>query len=119
LDGDRLPYNPRWSGTLSADYSRPLSATVDGNFGISWRITGARRSAFDVNLGQYRLGAFSQLDAHAGVTIDRFRIDAFARNLTDSRGITNLGSLGSAPNGALAAALVRPRSYGLTVGVRY
>lgn len=119
LDGDRLPYNPRWSGTLSADYSRPLSATVDGNIGVSWRITGARRSAFDVDLGQYRLGAFSQVDAHAGVTIDRFRIDAFARNLTDSRGITNVGTLGSAPNGALAAALVRPRSYGLTIGVRY
>jgi outer membrane receptor protein involved in Fe transport len=119
LDGDRLPYSPSFSSTLSADYSRALSATVDGSFGVSWRYTGARRSAFDATLGQYRLGAFSQVDAHAGVTFDRFRIDAFVRNLTDSRGITSLGSSGSAPNGALAAALVRPRSFGLTVGVRY
>ncbi|WP_162875595.1 TonB-dependent receptor [Sphingomonas crusticola] len=119
LDGDRLPYNPRFSGTLSADYSRPLSGTIEGTFGVSWRYTGERRSAFDAGLGQYKLGAFSQIDAHAGVTFDRFRIDAFARNLTDSRGITNLGTSGTAPNGALAAAIIRPRSYGLTIGVRY
>jgi outer membrane receptor protein involved in Fe transport len=119
LDGDRLPFNPRFSGTLSADYSRPLSTMVDGSVGVSWRYTGARRSAFDPALGQYHLGAFSQVDAHAGVTFDRFRIDAFVRNLTNSRGITNVGTSGSAQNGALAAAIVRPRSIGLTVGVRY
>ena len=96
-----------------------FSSKIDGTFGVSWRYTGKRRSAFDVALGQYHLGAFSQLDAHAGVTFDRFRIDAFARNLTDSRGLTNVGTIGTAQNGALAAALIRPRSYGLSIGVRY
>ncbi|WP_404712992.1 TonB-dependent receptor [Sphingomonas sp. MMS24-J13] len=119
LDGDPLPYNPHWSGTLSADYMHAIGSRADAAFGVSWRYTGRRRSDFDASIGQHPLGAFGQLYAHAGVSFDRFRIDAFVRNLTDSRGITNVGALGSAPNGAIAAAVVRPRSFGLTVGVRY
>jgi len=47
------------------------------------------------------------------------RIDLFVRNLTDSRGITDLGGAGSALNGLLAAGVVRPRSVGLSIGYRY
>ncbi len=119
LKGDHLPYTARFSGTLAADYERPLSGTVNGTAGISWRFTGHRQSAFDTTYGQRRLGSFNQVDAHAGVTFDRFRLDAFVRNLTDSRGILDLGPAGSAQNGAIAASIVRPRSIGLTLGVRY
>jgi iron complex outermembrane recepter protein len=119
LDGDALPYNPHWSGTASADYSMALTDTTDGSFGFSWRYTGKRHAGFDTDYGQHRLKAYSQLDVHAGVSFDRMRIDVFARNLTDSRGITDLGTAGSAMNGALAAGVVRPRSVGLSIGYRY
>jgi outer membrane receptor protein involved in Fe transport len=119
LDGDPLPYNPHWSGTLAADYSRALSGNVNGIFGVSWRHTGKRRSDFDPALGQLPLGEMDQVDAHAGATFGNYRIDAFVRNLTDSRGISNVGHPGEAPNGAVAAAVIRPRSIGLTFGVHY
>jgi hypothetical protein len=64
------------------------------------------------------LRAFSQVDAHAGVDVGRFRVDAFAHNLTDARGIVNLGFFGDV-RGDIAAAVVRPRSFGVALGYRY
>ena len=119
LRGDRLPYSARFASTLGVDYERPLSGKVTGTAGVSWRYTGPRRSDFNTDFGQRRLAAFSQIDAHAGVTFDRFRLDAFVRNIGDSRGIVDLGASGSALDGAVGAAIVRPRSFGATLGFRY
>jgi hypothetical protein len=40
-------------------------------------------------------------------------------NLTDSRGIVNLGTFGSAPNGDFAAAVIQPRTFGISLRARY
>jgi outer membrane receptor protein involved in Fe transport len=119
VSGDHLPYTAKFSGTLSADYERPLTGKLNGTAGVSWRYTGHRESAFDTTYGQHRLGSFSQVDAHVGVTYDHFRLDAFVRNLTDSRGILDVGTAGSADNGAISAAIIRPRSFGATLGFSY
>jgi hypothetical protein len=44
-------------------------------------------------------------------------VDLFARNLTDARGITNLGFFGDV-NGNLAASVIRPRTVGIAFSVR-
>jgi outer membrane receptor protein involved in Fe transport len=123
--GDQLPYNPKWQGSVGAEYNRPLSARLSGHAGISWHYTGKRRSDFRAPPGedqppppQLKLDAFSQIDAHAGVDVGRFRVDAFVHNLTNARGITNVGFFGDV-NGNLAAAVIRPRSIGLSLGYRY
>jgi outer membrane receptor protein involved in Fe transport len=118
VDGDPLPYNPKWQWTLGAEYEHRLSASATARGGISWHYTGHRFTDFDPDEGQHRLGSFGQIDAHAGVDIGRFRVDAFAHNLTDSRGIANVGFFGDV-NGDLAAAVIRPRSFGLALGYRY
>ena len=79
---------------------------------------GTRHSDFRPVLGQIKLDDFSQIDAHAGADIGRFRIDAFVHNLTDDRGIVNVGFFGS-PSGDLAASVIRPRSFGLVLGAKY
>jgi outer membrane receptor protein involved in Fe transport len=119
LSGDPLPYNPKFSTTIGAEYDHPLSSTVTGHAGINWHYTGRRRSDFDAAVGQQRLKAFGKIDAHVGVDIDRFAIDAFVHNLTDSRGIVNLGTLGSAPSGDFAASVIRPRTVGLSLRIKY
>ena len=118
LKGDPLPYNPKWQSTIGADFEQPLSATLTGRAGLSWHYAGSRRTDFDAVNGQRKLGGFSQVDAHAGLEFGRFRLDAFARNITDSRGIVNIGFFGS-PTGDLAASVIRPRSFGLVLGARY
>ena len=117
--GDLLPYAARFASTIAVDYEHPLGNVLVGVAGLSWRYTGPRESGFDAALGQRRLPDFNQVDAHAGVTFGRYRLDLYARNLTDSRGIVSLGNTGTAPNGAVAAGLIRPRSVGLSLGVRY
>jgi iron complex outermembrane receptor protein len=123
--GDQLPFNPRWQGTVGTEYNRPLGERLAGHAGISLHYTGKRRSDFrgppappSPAPPQLRLGAYTQVDAHAGVDIDRFRIDAFVHNLTDARGITNVGFFGDV-GGDVAAAVIRPRSFGLAIGYRY
>jgi outer membrane receptor protein involved in Fe transport len=118
LDGDPLPYNPKWQGTIGAEFEQPLSASLTGRAGISWHYTGKRYSDFDPALGQRKLDSFSQVDAHAGVDFDRFRVDAFVRNLTNAHGIVNLSFFGAA-NGDIAAAVVMPRTVGLSLSARY
>ena len=119
VSGNQLPYTAKFSGTLSADYERPLTGKLNGTAGVSWRYTGHRESAFDTTYGQRRLKGFSQVDAHVGVTYDHIRLDAFVRNVTDSRGILDVGAAGTAENGAVPVALVRPRSVGATLGFSY
>src|SRR5258705_7291701 len=118
IKGDALPYNPKWQWTLGAEYEHPLSGSTTARAGISWHYTGDRRSDFNPTNGQRNLRAFGQVDAHAGLDFGRFRVDAFAHNLTDSRGIVNLGFFGDV-NGDITASVIRPRSFGLALGVRY
>ncbi len=119
MRGDPLPYNPKFSGTIGAEYEHPVSATATGHAGISWHYTGPRHSDFEATVGQQSLKAFSQIDANAGVDLGQFTVDAFVHNLTDSRGIVNLGTFGSAPNGDFAASVIRPRTIGMSLRVRY
>jgi iron complex outermembrane receptor protein len=118
LSGDPLPFNPKWQSTIGAEYQQPVSVNVTAHAGLSWHYTGVRYSDFDPAKGQRRLRAFSQVDAHAGADIGRFRIDAFAHNITDSRGIVNLGFFGDV-KGDVAASVIRPRSFGVALGYRY
>jgi iron complex outermembrane receptor protein len=120
VKGDALPYTAKFAGTLGGEYERSLGGgNTKAMAGISWRYTGSRKSNFDTAYGQRRLDPFSQVDAHAGVKFDRFRLDAFVRNITNRRGILDVGPAGSALNGLVTAAIIRPRSYGLTLGVSY
>ena len=117
LEGDPLPYNPKWQSTIGGEYVHPLSAKVTARAGLSWHYTGSRKGDFSPG-GQPKLRSFSQVDAHAGIDIGSFRIDAYVHNLTDARGILNVATMGPL-DGNYAASLVRPRSFGLVLGARY
>ena len=117
VKGDPLPYNPKWQWTLGGEYEHPLSDSLTARGGISWHYTGKRFTDFDAASGQRKLESFGQVDAHAGLELGRYRLDAFVRNLTDARGIVNLGFFGDL-NGNLAASVIRPRTVGVAFSVR-
>ncbi|WP_308909120.1 TonB-dependent receptor [Pseudokordiimonas caeni] len=119
LDGDRLPYVPKFSSSLGAEYEWPLSDTLTGSVGGSWRHTGSRQSGFDSTLGQRDLPSYDLVDLHAGVSFENITLEAYVRNLTDARGFTALGGPDSAPMGGVAASIVRPRAFGLSLSLQY
>ncbi|MEO8115972.1 MAG: TonB-dependent receptor, partial [Phenylobacterium sp.] len=57
--GQRLPYSPLTSGSLSADYNRPVSDDLSVFVGASLRFTGRRRSDFNATFGQTSLPSYA------------------------------------------------------------
>ena len=85
--GDTLPYNPRWSGSLSAEYRAPVDGRWQAAVRGTARFSGKRNSSPQSSLGfpNYVLPGYSLFDLHAGLESDRVDIDLFVKNITDKR----------------------------------
>lgn len=124
VNGDPLPYVPKWSTSLAADYEWPVFEKATAYVGstlsyVDNRATdlGTRTPSGDL----VSLSSYKTLDVRAGVDMGRWSVEAYAHNLNDSHGITSLTAPagGLYPNRAGSMAIVRPRSVGLTFGVRF
>jgi outer membrane receptor protein involved in Fe transport len=76
---------PIWSGKLSADYSRPLSDTVDGFARADWTFTGHSHGTFAPGEPDYERPAYALVGASVGVDFDAYEISVFAKNLLNDR----------------------------------
>ncbi len=119
LAGDPLPWVPKWSGAVHGDYEFPV-AGVEGFVGGSVSRVGRRVANLDQRTADdepVRIPGYTEVDLRAGVNLDRFTVQAFARNLFDKGGITSATGFdgGTFPNGAAAIAVIRPRTIGLTI----
>ncbi len=121
-DGDRLPYVPKWSVGLNADYEWNVKGRARAYVGGSLGYTGDRTVQF-VNRaadGSIRKAdGFTTLNLRAGAYVNRWSFEVYGKNLTDERGITSIDQAGPLPNGALPLGLIRPRSIGISVGTRF
>jgi outer membrane receptor protein involved in Fe transport len=118
-DGDRLPYTPKASVGLSGEYEWAVGQANTAFVGGSWNRMSDIPASFDpaflaTNDRQRYLDAYQTLDLHAGIDFGKFSIELFGRNLTNDEGKTSADA-GTTPNGGIAAGVIRPRSYGLTV----
>jgi len=118
--GDPLPFVPKWSGAVHADYEFPLSPTLGGFVGASVDYIGKRTGPFndrhpDGSLA--RVPAYTEVDLRGGVNFGEFTVEAFAHNLFDKRGLVDVGGFDgfTFPNGAAGASAIRPRTIGLTL----
>jgi iron complex outermembrane receptor protein len=118
-DGDRLPYSAPVSGSLSADYDRLVTDDVRMFVGASVRFEGRRRSDFNATIGQTSVPSYTSVDLRGGVDWHNYRAELYVKNVGDERGILSLDGLGSTPNGALQAGLIRPRTIGLSLSASY
>ena len=87
-----------------------LISDREGNFDPNYQATFGNRLQLD---------GYATADLRAGVRLDRFSINAYVRNVTDSRGLTSLGSFLLRPGTTLSAAPIRPRTFGVTVGAEF
>ena len=114
--GDALPYNPEFSGSLSAEYRVPLAAAGWDAFGsAAARYSGPRYSLFPSNPLTYKMPSYELLDLHLGVENQRLTAELFVRNVTDSRAQTATNSF----YGINEVTIQRPRTYGVGVTAKF
>lgn len=122
LDGDPLSYVPEWSYGLSGDYEWSVLGDSMAYVGANVSYTGDRPAGFsnrDGNGNIREADSYTTLDLRAGIDTGRWTFEVYGSNLTDEQGVNSINAPGSLPNGAVGLSLIRPRTYGLSVGVRY
>ncbi|MHA6723892.1 TonB-dependent receptor [Sphingomonas sp. RS2018] len=122
LSGDRLPYVPRWSGSLVADYAVPLSGDNALTIGATASYVGDRTSDYS-NRFPKRLDDYATFDLRAGLTAGNLSVNAFVRNVTDERQIVVASPQATAPSATAGAfysgAIIQPRTVGAEAAIRF
>ena len=136
FDGDRLPFTPKVSFSLNADYEWKLVGTTTAFVGGTLAYTGSQRDNFNVSdivgvdpvtddfifafTPQRRIADYAIIDLRAGVDFGRFTLEAYVKNLYDAEGVNSIdGSriddpgTNILPDDAIRAAFIRPRTIGL------
>jgi iron complex outermembrane recepter protein len=127
LSGDKLPFTPRFSAAFNADYTFPLTDEADAHIGGSLRHVTSQSGGFDedfrlANGRQRRISGYDVVDLSAGLDFGRFNIEAYVQNLANSRGRTSttgtavFGGFPLFPGGAIGTGVLRPRTFGISVG---
>jgi iron complex outermembrane recepter protein len=122
--GDALPFTPEWSGSLNTNYEWSVGSQAMAYIGGSVRYLSFQTASYDLafrtaNGRQREIEAYEVLDLQAGVDFGRYTIELYGKNVTDSDGKTSTGGVGSIPLGALPTGVIRPRSFGVTVGFNF
>jgi outer membrane receptor protein involved in Fe transport len=122
LDGDPLPYIPEWSGGFTADYEWTVGRDSLFYVGGSIAYVGDRAYSYedrDDNGEPRRIDSYTTLDLRAGLYSGRWSLELYGRNLNNEMGIVSVTQEGALPNGAYGLSIIRPRTVGLSVGVRF
>lgn len=123
LDGERLPITPKYAANLDVSYSWALVPSIKASLGGNVNMVSDRVARYD---GGYRatfgtnavMDGYATVDLRARLDFDSFNLSLFARNVTNSAAVTNVGSFGELP-GAISAYRLRPRTLGVQVGASF
>jgi outer membrane receptor protein involved in Fe transport len=126
-NGDPLPWTPKWSSSIDADYRfEPLSGFTP-YVGGTFRYVGERGSDFLGVLAQLPLGAVGQrqyfmpyyttLDARIGLDWGNWSAEVYGKNLFESKGFTAFAATGNsvANGGAGSVSVISPREIGIVL----
>ncbi|WP_313806772.1 TonB-dependent receptor domain-containing protein [Sphingobium sp.] len=121
--GDRVPYVPRWTGALAAEYGFGLPGRLDGFLRSEWRHAGGYRRAPSVQSVAYdprvHVGAGSDLlQLRVGLGRDGWELSLFADNLLDGRAVLYRNAdLVPVTGSPLREMAQRPRTIGLSASL--
>lgn len=118
--GDHAPFVPKWTMSGSIDYTHTLSEGVEGFAFVSFQSNDVRNTRFNPALAaNSRLPAYDIVNARVGVNAERWSLEAFVENLTNSRGRTNRNFYPFSLTAMTQIEVVTPRTVGLALTVRY
>lgn len=119
LPGSRLSFAPRWSANLSVSYEHALGNRMTGRFNVGAKYVSEYNAGSDLDPQKAQPG-YAVLNARLGIGADdkRWMLEAWAENLGNE---TYRQIVIDAPlqAGSWNAFLGAPRTYGLTLRLRY
>jgi len=119
--GDVLPYVPRFSGSLQANYTRSLGPDWTGHLGAGLRLQGQVYTAVESSFQAFRLPAYGALDLDADITHGPYTIKLFIKNATNQIAYGFGGPDFSGLTGQVTqveGTLIQPRTIGLSLDVK-
>ncbi len=126
LDGNQLPYAPKWTDSLDASYTWRAFQGFHAFAGATWSYIGARQSDFGATAAVVNnavvferdppatLGGYNTVNLRTGLDNGRWSFELYCKNLANSRGIAYYTSQGT-PNFGGAITLQQPRTIGVTI----
>ena len=120
LDGDELPFVPKWTGAITADYNWRVMEGWTADVGGSVNYIGNRQSGFTDAYGG-TLPSFTTFNVNASVAHGPVTFQAFIRNLGNSHGIVYVPVLasGSVVTDYNTDSVIPPRTFGGQVTVAF
>jgi len=122
LDGDTLPFAPKWSGSVTADYLFPSSGEWSTRVGGGLRYVGERRTAVEHDPSGQPLEDYTALDLNADFANDRWTFRIFVKNVTNEDAYVNASPQANAMTGAVGVVRgisLQPRVIGVGVDVKF
>jgi iron complex outermembrane recepter protein len=131
VTGDRLPYAPKLSTSLDADYTWRAFGDYSAFAGATWSYIGSRFDDFSAtNTGiqgdtllfapnpRADLGGYNTLNLRVGLQNDRWTLELYCKNIADTRGLTFYTNTGT-PNSGGAVVIQEPRTIGATLDLHF
>ena len=139
FDGDTLPWTPKFSFALNADYDWSLSGNINAFVGASLRYVGEQKD--NINGGTYvgpgsdlndpdnfvftpqsKIPDYTTVNLRAGAEFGNFALEAFVRNVFNSHGVTSTTSFNNAslggnaiPGDGILVGFTQRRTFGLSL----
>lgn len=120
--GDKLPYVPEVSATFNADYKWHAFDDYYAVMGGSWSYVGNTFTSFSPSAGvvesHVKLPSYNTLRLNAGLTNERYSLEAYASNVTNKRAIIEYANNGGVNQSGIAV-LIQPRTVGLQLEAKF
>jgi iron complex outermembrane recepter protein len=111
LSGDEMPFVPKWTGSLAADYRFALAGYASW-VGGSYNYIGKRTSNFSQKF-PLNVPSYTTFDLNAGIEIAKVKLSIYGKNLGNSKGINYVNNTGAAtPGTTFDAGIIQPRTVG-------
>ena len=116
FSGQRFPFTSKWQANADAQYDARLTDTLNGFIGASVWYQSSTNAGLG-NLALQHLEGYALVDLRFGLRHpdDKWRVSGFIRNLAD----TNYRLVVSPVADDVVAYTGRPRTYGVSVSLRY
>jgi iron complex outermembrane receptor protein len=116
LAGDRLPYNERYSGNVSANQVFDLGDDLEGSVGGTVSYIGRRFGNFGATATRQVLPSYAKVDVNASLKHGSYTLNVYVNNLGNAHGLQG-GGLDIFPSYAFI--YVRPRTVGMSLSDQF